>query len=307
MKSLVAGALFVLFLFSGCTSTQKTAIVIDGSSTVFPIAERWAESYSDQAGAQITVKFSGTGAGFQKFCRGETDVSDASRRIKDSEKSDCASHSIEPYEIQVAIDGLAVVVHPSNTFVDNLKVSELNKIWTANQSKQANKWSDIRSDWPAEKIKLFGPGTNSGTFDYFVEVIVHPYDGTETKGRSDYVPSEDDNILVQGVAGDANALGYFGLAYARENPDKVKVVPIVDDGPKGKDSGPVMPTDADVESGKYSPLSRPLFMYTKGQPTGALQKWIQMGLSDEGQADVSEVGYVKMGPTTLEAQRAKVA
>jgi phosphate transport system substrate-binding protein len=203
---------------------------------------------------------------------------------------------VAPFEIPVGVDGLAVVVSTKNTFVDQLSVQELNLIWTANSSKQVNYWNELRADWPSERIRLYGPGTDSGTFDYFVEVVITRFDGAGTKGRSDYTPSEDDNVLVQGVAASQYALGYFGLAYVAENQDKIKAVPI----DNGKGEGPVAPTPANVESEKYSPLSRPLFMYTDSRPMGELLKYFEWGLGSEGQALVSEVGYIPLN----EAKRA---
>jgi phosphate transport system substrate-binding protein len=307
-----AVAALATMLLSGCTSTTGSTdcepfagtpatVSIDGSSTVYPIAEAWAEEFAYCAGIVANVAFSGTGGGLQKFCRGEIDVADASRPIRSSETSACQANGITPFEIQVAIDGLAVVVSKQNTFVDNLKVSELNRIWTANASK------DLRPEWPDQRIELFGPGTNSGTFDYFVEVIITPFDGSTSKGRSDYTPSEDDHVLVQGVSGTSRGLAYFGLAYAEESANLLRVVPIIQDtkdGGKTFVSGaqPVEPTPANVESGAYAPLSRPLFMYTNGAPQGQLKEWFLLGLSAEGQDVVSEVGYVKLP----EAKRAEM-
>jgi phosphate transport system substrate-binding protein len=273
---------------------SRVRVTQAGSSTVLPIAETWAEEFSRCIGASMVVGGGGTGSGFKRFCRGEIDISDASRPIKDSERTDCKNNKIDPFELQIGIDGLAVVVNAQNSFVDHLTVTELNKIWTADKNKQAVKWKDLRSDWPDEKIALYGPGTDSGTFDYFVEVIITPFDGAASKGRSDFTPSEDDNVLVQGIASNQYALGYFGLAYAVENPDKVKAVPI-DDGKADNGDGPMAPTPENVESGKYAPLSRPLFMYTNGKPsTAVLQAYFAKGLSTEGQDFVAEVGYIKL-------------
>ncbi len=313
LSALLAAAL----LMAGCTAPtpgavegrechegSKIPIHIDGSSTVYPIAEAWAEEFADCAGIEADVAFSGTGGGFKAFCRGEIDVADASRPIKTgagSETETCQRAGIQPFEVQVAIDGLAVVVHKDNDFVTDLKVSELNRIWTQNASKQANTWKDVRPEWPDEAIELFGPGTNSGTFDYFVEVVITPFDGptTVTKGRDDYTPSEDDDVLVRGVTGEENSLGYFGLAYAMHAGDDLRIIPIVrdtKDGGKTFDSAaqPVEPTPANVENGVYAPLSRPLFMYTDGAPRGELRSWLELGLSADGQAIVTEVGYVKL-------------
>ena len=310
--SLIATLALAATVLAGCTSVES--IKIDGSSTVFPVEQAWAEEFGPRVGTQVTVAFSGTGAGFQKFCRGETDISGASRPIKDSEVAECIANGIDPYQVQVGIDGLAVVVNPGNDFVDHLTVSELNRMWTADKSKQANSWADLRPEWPDQKIELFGPGTDSGTYDYWVESMIHPFDGSSgdgSGGRSDYTPSEDDNVLVQGVGGTEFGMGYFGLAYAREFSSQVKTVPIVQDtkdGGKTTVSGAeaVFPADDTVGSGKYAPLSRPLFMYTNGKPTGALQEWFKLGLSPEGQDLVQEVGYVKLSESLRTANLAKV-
>jgi phosphate transport system substrate-binding protein len=287
----------------------------DGSSTVFPVAQAWAETFSRCVGLQMSVSFSGTGGGFQKFCRGEIQISDASRPIKQSERDACAGAGIEPYEIQVAIDGLAIVVDKDNTFVDHLTVSELNRMWTAVASKQANTWSDIRSGWPAQPIELWGPGTDSGTFDYFVEVIIHPFDGSSganAKGRSDYNPSEDDNVLLSGVSRSPHALGYFGLAYV--DASLVRPVPIVQDTTDGgkttvADAQPVPPTPENIEDGKYKPLARPIFMYTDGKPTGRLAEYFKLGLGDAGQDIVAsqKVGYIRLPEDVQAEMLAKVS
>ncbi|MEA3190569.1 MAG: phosphate transport system substrate-binding protein [Thermoplasmata archaeon] len=274
-----------------------------GSSTVYPIAQAWAEEHGRAIGANIVVGGGGSGAGISRFCRGELDIADASRPMRDAEKTTCRNAGIEPFEIQVAVDGLSVVVATSNTFVQCLTVAQLNRIWTADASKQVTKWSQLDPAWPDQPIVLYGPGTDSGTFDYFVEVIITPFDGANTKGRSDYTPSEDDNVLVQGVASSQHALGYFGLAYAKENPDKVRVVKV----DEGKGNGCVEPTDANVEGGKYSPLSRPLFMYTKGKPAGVLKAYFEKGLSAGGQEIVHEVGYIKLPAPKLAEMQAKIA
>ena len=271
-----------------------------GSSTVLPVAQAWAEEFP--GGAQFVVSGGGTGAGFKQFCRGEIDVADASRPIKDAEKQECAAAGVTPFEIQVAIDGLAVVVPKSNTFVDHLSVEELNKIWTADAGKQAKTWADVRAGWPAEALQLYGPGPDSGTFDYFVEVIIHPFDGNQSKGRSDYTPSEDDNILVQGVSRSPYGLGYFGLAYYEENADKLRAVPIVAKGA----TEPVEPTAANVEAGRYKPLARPIDMYTDGAPTGTLREYFEWGLGDEGQALVEDAGYIKLPAPVRDQMLAKV-
>ncbi len=232
----------------GLTGTVES----DGSSTVFPVAEAFAEEFQiENRGVRVTVGVSGTGGGFNRFCAGETDLSNASRHISESEREECAASGIEFIELRVALDGLSVVVNPRNDFVQCLTVEELRRIWEPNSSVQT--WRDVRSEFPVEEIDLYGPGTDSGTFDYFTETLM----GEAGASRSDYQASEDDNVLVQGVAGDRYSLGYFGYAYFEENQDKLKVLG-VDDG-----TGCVTPTEETIESGEYAPLSRPLFIYVK--------------------------------------------
>jgi phosphate transport system substrate-binding protein len=228
------------------------AVAIDGSSTVFPIQEAVAEEFQiANPDVRVTVGFSGSGGGFKRFCNNETDISDASRPINDSERETCAAAGIDFTEVTVAWDGLSVVVNPANDFVTCLTTAELRRIWGPGST--VTTWADVRSGWPAEGIRLYGPGTDSGTFDYFTEEI----NGEAGASRPDYQASEDDNILVQGIAGDRYALGYFGYAYFVENSDRLKLVP-VDGG-----AGCVAPSDETIQDGTYSPLSRPLFIYVK--------------------------------------------
>jgi phosphate transport system substrate-binding protein len=225
-------------------------ISIDGSSTVAPLATYAAEQFrKDEPGVRITVGVSGTGGGFERFCRGETDLSNASRPIKDEERQLCEKNGIRLFELQVANDGIAVVVNPQNDWAKCLTVEQLKKIWEPGS--KVKSWKDLDPSFPDEKVVLFGAGTDSGTFDYFTEAIV----GEEGSSRSDYTASEDDNVTVQGVSGSKGALGYFGLSYLLENEGKVKAVEI-DGG-----SGCVTPTLDTVQSGEYKPLSRPLFTY----------------------------------------------
>jgi phosphate transport system substrate-binding protein len=238
---------------TGSSENLSGAVQIDGSSTVFPITEAVAEEYrSEQGDVQVTVGVSGTGGGFERFCAGETDISDASRPIKEDEIADCEAAGVEFIEIPVAYDGLSVVVHPGNDWVTCITVEELNTIWDATSEGTISNWNQVNPEWPDQELVLYGPGTDSGTFDYFVEVITESEDS-----RSDYTPSEDDNVLVQGVAGTVNALGYFGLAYLEENQGAIKGLEV--DGGEGC----VEPTAETVENGTYAPLSRPLFIYVK--------------------------------------------
>jgi phosphate transport system substrate-binding protein len=251
------------------SSVQAQSVVkVDGSSTVFPIAEAAAELFQKaNSGVRVTVGVSGTGAGFKKFCSGETDISNASRPILQKEMDACKSKGISYIELPVAYDGLAVVVNPQNTWAKDLTTAELKKIWEPG-SKIKN-WSEVRKGFPNVPLKLFGPGPQSGTFDYFTEAIV----GKAKASRTDYTPSEDDNVLVQGVARDRGALGYFGKAYYEENKSRIKVVSV----------NGVSPSDDTVRNAKYQPLSRPLFIYVSTKSAGKpevnkfVTYWLQNG------------------------------
>ncbi len=253
----------------------------DGSSTVSPIMEAVAEEFGKtQPDVKPTVATSGTGGGFKKFSAGEIDIANASRPIKDEEIEACKKNGIEFVEIPVAFDGLSVVVHPSNGFATDLTVAELKKIWSPDTA--AKTWADVRPGFPAEKIKLYGPGTDSGTFDYFTDEIV----GEEGKSRKDYQQSEDDNVLVTGVSGDEFSLGYFGYAYYEQNKDKLKLVAI--DG--------ITPSPETIANGTYKPLSRPLLLYVNKKSleekpaVGAMLRY----LMTEGKELITSVGYVPL-------------
>lgn len=244
------------------TKNLTGSVTIDGSSTVYPISEAVAEEFAIQVSDKVKVKVSesGTGGGFKKFARKEIDISNASRTIKKSEDTACKANGFEYIELPVAYDGLAVVVHPSNTWVDKLTVAELKKLWEPAAQGKITKWSQIRAGWPDSEIKLYGAGTASGTFDYFTEAIV----GEAKASRGDYSPNENDNVLVQGVAGDKGALGYFGLYYYMANQDKLKVVPI-DDENEENGKGGILPSEETVMNGTYQPLSRPLLIYVNNE------------------------------------------
>ncbi|MGQ0720346.1 MAG: PstS family phosphate ABC transporter substrate-binding protein [Candidatus Eiseniibacteriota bacterium] len=266
------------------------SIHVDGSSTVFPITEAVAEEFRGvQPNVRVSVGFSGTGGGFKKFAVGETDINDASRPIKAEEMAKAAEHGIGFIELPVAYDGLSVVVNPKNDFVDHLTVEELHRIWMAES--QVKTWKDVRPEWPAEKISLYGAGTDSGTFDYFTEVI----NGKAQSCRSDFTASEDDNVLVQGIAGDRWSLGFFGYAYYAENRDKVRAVP-VDGG-----AGPVSPTSETINNGTYAPLSRPIFIYvtTTAAARPEVSSFVSFYLESAPQL-VSEVGYVPLPDAVYE-------
>lgn len=278
---------------SSATAELTGKVTIDGSSTVYPITEAVAEEFQKaNPNIKVTVAFAGTGGGFKKFCNGETDMNDASRPIKDEEKTACTAKAIDYAELQVAIDGLSVLVNPQNTWLDCIKTSELKKIW--DQGSTVRTWADVRAGWPSEPIKLFGPGADSGTFDYFTEVI----NGKAKQSRSDYTQSEDDNQLVTGIAGDKDALGYFGFAYFEENKDKLKLL-AVDSG-----KGCVTPSTDTIAGGAYSPLSRPLFLYPsktalKRPEVAAFVKYYL----DNVNQFVDEVGYIEAPAAALQQSR----
>ena len=251
-KTLLAVSLFA-FIGIAPRAGKAQLIQIDGSSTVFPITEAVSEEFqkAKKGAVKVTVGIAGTGGGFKKFCRGETDISDASRPILKSEMEVCKQSGVQYIELPVAYDALTVMVNPKNDWVKSLTVADLKKMWEPSAQAKVTKWNQIRPEWPDSPLKLFGPGADSGTFDYFTEAIV----GKAKSSRGDFTASEDDNVLVQGIANDRNALGYFGFAYYIENQNKLKAVGI-DIG-----KGAVMPSAKTVEDGSYQPLSRPIFIY----------------------------------------------
>ena len=278
-----------LLLLCSCFKQYRGRISIDGSSSVYPITEAVAEEFRNEHGdIRVTVGVSGTGGGFKKFARGETDISNASRPIKEPEIKACQANGIGFIEIPVAYDGLAVVVSTSNDFVDYLTIAELKKMWEPAAQGTVNSWKQIRSTFPDVPLRLYGAGTSSGTYDYFTEAVV----GTAKSSRGDYTASEDDNVLVQGVSTDKGALGFFGLAYYEENKNKLKLVAI-DGG-----NGPVFPSSETVSNGTYAPLSRPEFIYvnTKSAQTQVVQEFVRFYMQ-AAPALVKEVGYVPLPDT----------
>ncbi|MCX8030860.1 MAG: PstS family phosphate ABC transporter substrate-binding protein [Thermodesulfovibrionales bacterium] len=286
--SLVCLIIFTLIFTINAKAADKI-IKIDGSSTVYPITEAVAEEFqkAKKGAIKVTVGISGTGGGFKKFCRGETDISNASRPISKKEMEACAESKIDYIELPIAYDGLAVMVNPKNTWVTSLTVADLKKIWEPAAAGKVTKWNHVRPEWPDAPLKLYGPGVDSGTFDYFTEAIV----GKAKSSRGDFTASEDDNVLVQGIAGDRNALGFFGLAYYEENKNKLKLVSIVN--PKtGKE---VLPTLDTVRDGSYHPLSRPMFIYVnkKAAEKPEVKEFVEFYLKNASKL-IKQVKYVPL-------------
>jgi phosphate transport system substrate-binding protein len=242
---------------STASSSSSAEVKVDGSSTVYPISEAVAEEFqnSRQGKVKVAIGTSGTGGGFKKFCRGETDISNASRPILEKEIADCKAQGIEYIELPIAYDALTVVVNPANTWAGTLKLADLKKMWEPAAQGKVMTWKDVNPSFPGTPLKLFGAGSSSGTFDYFTEAI----NGKAKASRGDFTASEDDNVLVSGVSGDKNALGYFGYSYYDANKAKLKAVAI-DNG-----KGGVLPSAATVKDGTYTPLSRPLFIYVSAK------------------------------------------
>ena len=267
---------------------QQKIVKIDGSSTVFPVTEAVAEDFQKAKKQQVkvTVGISGTGGGFKKFCRAETDISNASRPILKAEMTDCAKAGVEYIELPVAFDALTVVINPKNTFIKQLTVAEMKKMWEPAAQGKVTRWNQVNPSWPDAPMKLFGPGADSGTFDYFTEAVV----GKSKSSRGDFTASEDDNVLVQGVSRDVNGLGYFGYAYYIENKDKLKAVPIVND--KGQ---PVEPSMDAVLKGTYTPLARPIFIYvnTKSLEKPEVKEFVEYYMKN-GSKLATEVKYVPL-------------
>jgi phosphate transport system substrate-binding protein len=267
----------------------QAAIKIDGSSTVFPISEAFAEEFqiSKRGKVRVTVGMSGTGGGFKKFCRGETDLANASRPISAEEMEVCRKNGIKYVELPVAFDALTVVINPKNNWVKGnvMTIADLRKMWEPAAQGRISQWKQVRGEWPAEKLMLFGPGADSGTFDYFTEAVM----GKAKSSRGDFTASEDDNTLVSGVENNKSALGYFGFAYYSAHKNKLTAVAI--DGGKG----PVLPSEANVINGTYQPLSRPLFVYVKDTAAGRpeVREFVEFMMS-QGPALVGEVGYVPL-------------
>ena len=287
MKKALLASFAVALLWSAPRVAMAQVVQIDGSSTVFPITEAVAEEFqkAKKGKVKVTVGIAGTGGGFKKFCRGEIDISDASRPILKQEMEACKGTGVEYIELPVAYDALTVMVNPKNDWAPSMTVAELKKIWEPGAQGKISNWNQVRSNWPNAPLKLFGAGADSGTFDYFTEAIV----GKAKSSRGDFTASEDDNVLVQGIANDRNALGYFGFAYYIENQKKLKAVAI--DGGKG----PVMPSPKTVEDGTYQPLSRPIFIYVakKSMDKPDVKEFVEFYLKNASNL-VKQVKYVQL-------------
>jgi phosphate transport system substrate-binding protein len=288
-------AVMIVLAGAGCGGSRESSssggiIAIDGSSTVFPITEAVAEEFQKTSDARVTIGVSGTGGGFKKFCQGETAITGASRPIKPSEVELCESHGIEYIELPVAYDGLAVVVHPENQWAEHMTVAELKTLWEPAAQAKITRWNQVRPGWPDQEIHLFGAGVDSGTFDYFTQAIV----GEEHSSRGDFTSSEDDNVLVQGVATDPLALGFFGYAYYAENRERVNLV-LIDDGNDENGAGPIAPSPETVTNGTYQPLSRPIFVYVSKSAAERpeVQSFMHYYLEHAAKL-VAEVGYISL-------------
>jgi phosphate transport system substrate-binding protein len=289
VRSLPLVALIATITSGGALAQAGPIVKIDGSSTVYPVTEAVAEEFqkSKRNAIKVTVGISGTGGGFKKFCRGETDISNASRPILKSEMAECNKAGIKYFELPVAFDALTVVVNPKNSFLQQISVEELKRLWEPAAQGKVTRWKQVNPAWPDVAIKLFGAGADSGTFDYFTEAIV----GKAKSSRGDYTASEDDNVLVQGVVRDVNAIGYFGYAYFAENAKQLKALPIVEKAGKSA----VAPTEASVLDGSYQPLSRPIFIYVseKGQQKAEVREFVDFYMK-QGAKLAKEVKYVPL-------------
>lgn len=281
---------------NGAEEESTKEIMVDGSSTVFPIMEAVAEEYqAANPDARVNIGVSGSGGGFEKFIAGETHISNASRPIKEEEKALLEENGIEYTEIEVALDGLSIVVNKENDWVDQLTVEELTKMWSEDGGVKT--WADVREGWPEKEIEFYSPGADSGTFDYFSEVVLG-----EAQIRQDASLSEDDNVLVQGVAGSPNGISYFGYAYYAENKENLKVVPIVN-----SDGEAVKPSQETIQSGEYNPFSRPLFIYVKNEAlqNDSVYEFTKYTLENAGEM-AKAVGYVAKPESKYEEALQKV-
>lgn len=292
MKKIILYLIMIIALSIAVKAYAAEVIKVDGSSTVYPITEAVAEEFqkAEKGKTKVTVGISGTGGGFKKFCIGETDISDASRPIKPTEVELCKKNGIDYIELPVAYDGLAVMINPKNTWADKMTVKELKKLWEPEAQGKITKWNQIRANWPDKEIHLFGAGVDSGTYDYFTEAIV----GKEHSSRGDFTSSEDDNVLVQGIATDQLALGFFGIAYYEHNKDKLKLLAI-DDEKDENGKGPILPLYDNVVNSTYQPLSRPIFIYVSKRSADKpeVKRFVEFYIKNGGELS-KEVGYVAL-------------
>lgn len=297
----------IVALLASCGEPRKAgekegSISIDGSSTVYPVTEAVAEEYTAAyPRVRVTVGESGTGGGFKKFSRGEIDINDASRSIKQNEIDQCTENNISFVELLIAYDGMAIVVNPANNWASDITVAELKKLWEPAAQGVVTRWNQVRSSWPDRPIQLYGAGTASGTFDYFTEAVM----GEAKQCRGDYTASEDDNVLVQGVASDEGALGFFGLAYFENNKDKLKLLAVDDEDPSNGE-GAILPTLETVKNKTYTPLSRPLFIYvnSKAAEKEVVQDFVTFYLENTAML-ASEVGYIPLADNETAEVKAK--
>ncbi|MBX3130502.1 MAG: PstS family phosphate ABC transporter substrate-binding protein [Polyangiaceae bacterium] len=299
-SALAACAAVALLL--GCSKKSAEVISIDGSSTVFPITEAVAEEFQkENAGARVTVGISGTGGGFKKFCTGETDISDASRPIKPSEVELCKKHGVEYVELPIAFDGITIIANPKNDWAKHITVKELKKIFEPEAQGKVTKWSEVREGWPDKPLRLFGAGVDSGTYDYFTEAVV----GKEHSSRGDFTSSEDDNVIVQGVAADPYTLGFLGFAYYENSKSKLRAIP-VDDEKADNGDAPTEPTMETIRTGTYQPLSRPVFIYvsTKSLDKPIVAKFVDFYMT-RGEELVKDVHYIPLPSRGYELAKAR--
>ncbi|CAM3887502.1 PstS family phosphate ABC transporter substrate-binding protein [Bordetella tumulicola] len=300
--STLAASLFIACAGLNAHAQQNVpTVLIDGSSTVFPISEAVAEEFqkSQQGKTRVTVGVSGTGGGFKKFCRGELDITGASRPIRKDEMELCKQHGVEYIEMPVAIDALATIINPSNTFAECLSIPELKTMWAPEAQGKVTNWNQINDKFPNAPLVLFGAGTDSGTYDYYTFAVV----GKEHSSRGDFTATEDDNVSVQGVARDENALGFLGLAYYEHNKDKIKAVAIRQD-----DGSCVLPSVENAVNGTYQPLTRPIFYYVDKSKADKkhVVDFIHFAFDPKNQEElVSEVGYVSLPAEIANSAKAK--
>lgn len=300
-----SGAMLQLLAVAGCGAGRPPAdlVAVDGSSTVFPLSEAVAEAFRDAGDARVTVGQSGTGGGFKKLCQREIAIAAASRPIRADELARCSAHGVELVQLPIAHDGIAILAHPDATWIESITVAELAQIWAPSAQGRVMRWRQVRPQWPDEELHLFGAGVGSGTYDSFTQAIV----GTAHASRGDYTASEDDNLLVQGIAHDRLALGFVGYAYWAENAAALRLV-AVDDGNDDNGVGAVLPTPTTVADGTYQPLSRPVFLYVRADARNepAVARFVEFYL-DRAESLSPEVGFIPLSPAGYADSRARWA